>query len=189
MPDDGGRLPLTVFAAHLPRHPEARDPERRYDRALCPHCYGTGTTAHEREVRACGRGQQASGTCCEEGQVYCARHRCRACQGTGVVCPSCRGMRASTERDLAGPGDTMTRCPVCTEGNNVNPAKEMRAIQGWLRRHCADCGAIRSRAQMTQATRPDGAFAPCPACGSLVTLLDVMVRERDAREQHRARTW
>jgi hypothetical protein len=54
------------------------------------------------------------------------------CDRSGQVCPHCQGMRFvrvrawSTDHHVV----EIMRCPSCTEGNQVNPAKEQRAIAG-----------------------------------------------------------
>lgn len=30
------------------------------------------------------------------------------------------------------------RCDMCTEGNQINPAKEAKAIERWIRKHVPD---------------------------------------------------
>ena len=78
----------------------------------------------------------------------CSGRGCQQCDGSGRVCPACRGMRVvrvssqfranwhyrdGSRCDTALPEGLntvqLTRCAVCTEGNNVNADKEAAAIQ------------------------------------------------------------
>ena len=61
-------------------------------------------------------------------------HRCRRCNGSGLVCPECRGDRIvrTSEWNVASPHVKIARCDSCCEGNNINPDKEQRAIAAYV---------------------------------------------------------
>ena len=81
-------------------------------------------------------------------RVFCAscrgkgrngERRCGSCDGMGLACPICHGMRF-----LRSPGpydypsnpetpvSIITRCDACCEGNNINVHRELETIQRWL---------------------------------------------------------
>jgi len=69
------------------------------------------------------------------GQAFpCEIHKCRRCDGSGLVCPACRGDRIVQlfEWTIATPHIKVGRCEICCEGNQVNSAKEQRAIDAYL---------------------------------------------------------
>jgi len=72
-----------------------------------------------------------AGTGLNGGYGHCAR-----CNGKGCVCPSCCGMRfvKLRRRGMAAWESEVVRCPVCTEGNNVNEMSEIRAIRAYIAR-------------------------------------------------------
>jgi hypothetical protein len=105
----------TPIAANLPDD----------SRVLCIECFGKGTTRPEAHL------------CLEcRTQGFCPLHRCRICQGSGVVCPRCRGMRFV--RMPKQFGSDAQRCTLCCEGNQVNQDKERRAIMDFLRHNDPD---------------------------------------------------
>ena len=56
------------------------------------------------------------------------------------MCPQCRGVREIRIAPVDG-RNTMVkrcRCDMCTEGNQINPAKEAKAIERWIRKHVPD---------------------------------------------------
>lgn len=64
----------------------------------------------------------------------CGRHACHICDGSGAVCPACRGARF-VRRDVPyGHPDfgQALRCETCCEGNQVSQTKERRAIERYL---------------------------------------------------------
>jgi DnaJ-class molecular chaperone len=84
------------------------------DRAICSECMGRG--------RKGGR----------DGWPF---SKCAACQGKGVVCPSCRGMRFIRQMKPGAQAEWQTeatRCDKCCEGNQVNDIIEMREIQRYI---------------------------------------------------------
>ena len=84
------------------------------DRAICRECMGRG--------RKGGR----------EGWPFA---KCAACQGKGVVCPACRGMRFVRQPQPGAQAEwqtEVTRCARCCEGNQVNDVIEMREIQRYI---------------------------------------------------------
>ncbi len=96
-------------------------------RIKCEQCHGHGS-ADFFEVVEC--------LSCQRGihDAPCITHACRACSGSGKVCPECRGMRfvrSNVFRMSSYAGQNVrevTRCPVCCEGNNVNVEREREAI-------------------------------------------------------------
>ena len=100
-------------------------------RVKCEVCHGHGASSYY-EMLACSS--------CTRGphNIPCPIHSCRACIGSGMVCPTCRGMRfvrSSFFKMTASAHDStreITRCPVCCEGNNVNIDRERDAIQKYL---------------------------------------------------------
>lgn len=67
-------------------------------------------------------------------------HKCRRCDGAGLVCPACKGDRRVriAPWDSRDPFRESIRCDTCCEGNQVNPVKERVAIERWLRKHEPD---------------------------------------------------
>lgn len=63
----------------------------------------------------------------------CDQHKCRMCDGSGFVCPDCRGMRR-IRVPRPGKGSEDKPCPTCREGNNVNDYREANAIRDYLTR-------------------------------------------------------
>ncbi len=126
----------------------------------CPRCFGHGSFAGQGIDRTTDTetGELLERGCiaCWEGYAEgpCPAHKCHVCDGSGVVCPQCRGDRVM-RRDLEWghpdfgkwevPAEHKTgqymRCDVCckdcTEGNNVNVDKEAAAIRRWLQKHPA----------------------------------------------------
>jgi hypothetical protein len=91
----------------------------------CADCFGRGSSAGL-ELDDCHD--------CHAGEGPCRQHMCRRCNGSGVVCPLCRGdrrVRAAAWSNARTSVDLL-RCPLCCEGNNVNAAIEMRAVQYFL---------------------------------------------------------
>ena len=84
----------------------ARESRRVGDAAICIDCAGTG-----RHFGPCDR-----------------------CNGKGVTCPKCRGMRFVRMRTRGHQQweTEVIRCPVCMEGNNVNEIAEVRAIRAYI---------------------------------------------------------
>lgn len=98
---------------------------------MCPDCFGHRSGAGL-ALQSCYACSQAPGPC--------ALHKCRRCDGSGLVCPQCRGDRQVRigEWEEQEPYRESVRCDVCTEGNQINPAKESRAIERWIRKHVPD---------------------------------------------------
>lgn len=109
-------------------------------RVICPDCHGRQTTASAELDRCDNPGCACHEYChpCHQNHYPCFVHRCPRCDGSGLVCPACRGDRVVR----IAPWDTLrnhgvaelSRCEVCCEGNNVNHTKEMPAIENYLRR-------------------------------------------------------
>lgn len=98
------------------------------DRAVCMACLGTGAYGFAGDISDCG-------ICADlqrQRRGYCGAHKCRQCDGKGVVCPICRGMRF-LRVPRASNGNDIMRCECC-EGNNVNPLTEMRLIERHIRK-------------------------------------------------------
>lgn len=95
-------------------------------RAMCSECHGHGSW-NAFAVEFCKD--------CHQGDEPCAIHQCRACSGSGAVCPVCRGMRFC--RDGHG---GIIRCEACCEGNNVSAPLEYRAIIRYLHRQKGQAG-------------------------------------------------
>lgn len=76
-------------------------------------------------------------TYCQSGQIPCVQHRCKRCEGKGLVCPACRGDRIVQlgTWHTSRPKVLFARCEICCEGNQVNSDKEQRAIERWLKKH------------------------------------------------------
>jgi len=69
----------------------------------------------------------------------CPAHICHVCDGSGFVCPQCRGDRFINGDFMPGHpqfGQAL-KCHVCTEGNGVNEDLEKRAITTYLAKHPA----------------------------------------------------
>ncbi len=128
-------------------------------RVKCPRCFGHGSFAGPGIDRTTdtetGEILERGCIACWEGYAEgpCPAHKCHVCDGSGVVCPQCRGDRV-VRRDLEwghpdfGHWVTAERktgqydrcdvcCKDCTEGNNVNVDKEAAAIRRWLAKHPA----------------------------------------------------
>ena len=103
-------------------------------RAKCQECHGHGSP-YFFELLACDSCMRGPNNIC------CPAHICRTCHGSGFVCPQCRGMRFV--RSLVfNPGAAahqnvreLLRCPGCTEGNNIHPEQERRAIERYLMKY------------------------------------------------------
>jgi hypothetical protein len=124
-------------------------------RVVCPRCFGHGSSARVAldRVTDTETGEVTERGCiaCWEGYAEgpCPAHKCPICDGSGVVCPQCRGDRV-VRRDLEwghpdfgqwpdehhATGQYM-RCDVCCEGNGINPDREAAAIRRWLVKHPA----------------------------------------------------
>lgn len=104
---------------------------------VCDECHGRGSNAGV-EIEVCRE--------CLDGYEPCKLHKCRQCDGSGAVCPLCRGMRFVRERAWDARygggyirvsnkvGEPDDRCPKCMEGNNVNRRMETQAINKYLLR-------------------------------------------------------
>lgn len=57
--------------------------------------------------------------------------QCGMCAESGRVCPNCRGMRI-VRGPMKGWIRTTERCEWCCEGNQINPDKEISAINHYL---------------------------------------------------------
>src|SRR5262245_10572946 len=76
-------MPAWHLNARMAAYPDAC-------RAKCEECHGRKSNAGT-ELEVC----QA----CQAGPAPCKLHKCRACDGSGQVCPYCRGMRFVRERE------------------------------------------------------------------------------------------
>lgn len=97
-------------------------------RAKCERCFGYGTDAGL-AINLCAG--------CQTGPGPCPTHTCRQCDGSGLVCPQCRGMRfvRTHEWDQHSPfSDALDRCVKCTEGNNVSHKLEKQVIERYMAR-------------------------------------------------------
>lgn len=94
----------------------------------CAICGGKGVNAAWEIIVAC--------MACRNGFRACPMHACQNCDGSGLVCPRCCGMRFLRIGwpNKSPDGKSHIRCPECTEGNNVNQVKERAAIQRYLAR-------------------------------------------------------
>lgn len=106
---------------------------------MCPACLGRrslgGMILDKCNVPNCETHQHCWE--CHYGPGPCFLHTCPRCQGSGLVCPICRGDRIVQlgNWETARPVVKYMRCDACCEGNQVNPAKELRAIDAYLRKH------------------------------------------------------
>jgi hypothetical protein len=114
----GRRLPVPV--SELPRWFRTGEGFRLEEDnpCKCSECHGAGSHSYEVELAAC--------QFCRNELAACMSHRCRMCDGSGQVCPRCRGMRFL--RVSLPTGAVVARCDWCCEGNQVSPAKERREI-------------------------------------------------------------
>lgn len=132
---NGAARPANALVPPSPRASDAPRPKwlRRGDgfllpadhRCKCPDCGGRGTHAWDGLLSQCGF--------CTQMEGPCITHKCRRCDGSGMVCPRCRGMRFL--RVPAPVGAELVRCDSCCEGNQVNIALERRTILRYLNRH------------------------------------------------------
>ena len=102
-------------------------------RAKCGNCRGHGSHAGA-ELEVCPN--------CQANDAFgpCPLHRCKACAGSGLVCPACRGMRfvrVAPWDARRGMNVEIERCAKCCEGNQVNPALERRTITRYMTRWLA----------------------------------------------------
>ena len=102
-------------------------------RVKCPECMGAGSPSGP-ETRYCSNCQDHDDI---EAPGPCPMHKCRICGGSGMVCPTCRGMRFVRMPLFVGNrvDPKEDRCPTCTEGNNWNPQKEEKAITRYTMKH------------------------------------------------------
>lgn len=129
-------------------------------RVLCMDCHGTGVhqpwvfiagcerCITDKEGHACdyhagvkGDGIREIG--CKDcrdplAMRPCPRHACKRCNGSGLVCPACMGMRFRRyEWPDMREGRHEQLCSICCEGNQVSPLKERRAITRYLEREAS----------------------------------------------------
>ncbi len=78
--------------------------------------------------------------------------KCRPCDGTGNVCPLCRGMRFVRQPLGDGSyGADAVRCVGCCEGNQINIIKERALIVAYMTRF--------KNSRLNGATAANGATA------------------------------
>lgn len=108
-------LPQTALAQGQPS----------WSRVLCMDCQGKGTRSIAADIADCS-------ACISERNYgnFCHEHVCHMCDGKGVVCPLCKGMRFGNEESRYG--TKLVRCTGCTNGNNIDDQAEMRLIRRYL---------------------------------------------------------
>lgn len=107
------------------------------NRARCPQCRGHHSDAGRLLDKELDRRTNAvlylgCRECWLDGGTKgpCQRHRCPVCDGSGVVCPECRGFRfLHADVDAGHPQfGQLFRCAHCCRGNHVDPVAEAAAI-------------------------------------------------------------
>lgn len=123
-------------------------------RVLCQSCGGSAVRAPWHEIAGCfachdsqdgpceahqEMGRRLGCKTCQDGPRPCPRHACAICGGSGLVCPTCRGMRfLRLEWPDRHDGFPYLACPKCIADGQVSTLKEHRLIQQYLARHPED---------------------------------------------------
>lgn len=116
-------------------------------RVKCLTCNGRGALP-DPALERCELHDRSDQTCphhdwclaCHNGEFPCAAHKCLECDGSGMVCPQCMGMRFvrlrgwSPSVHWSDSNRCESRCDACCEGNDINAFKERWAIDLYLTR-------------------------------------------------------
>jgi len=143
-------------------------------RAKCEHCRGRGTTERAQTIADCPD--------CHAVGKACDLHKCRPCDGTGGVCPTCRGMRYVRTRAFSVHNLHVTeaRCFTCMRGNTIDRDLEDSAITAYMARWSQRL----TREQIAPTTPPDPFDWPARPTADQVAQYraDWLARNGDSRD-------